>query len=103
MSFLDYMIASRHADIAARFGRLTPADRERLACCARAPRDFADALRSRPDVAVIAEVKKASPSAGPIAPDAEASCQALHYQDGGACCISVLTEPSAFGGSFSDL
>ena len=55
------------------------------------------------DVAVIAEVKKASPSAGPIAPDCEASKQALHYQDGGAAAISVLTEPECFGGSFADL
>jgi indole-3-glycerol phosphate synthase len=66
-------------------------------------RDFADALGERLDVAVIAEVKKASPSAGPIAPDCEASKQALHYQDGGAAAISVLTEPESFGGSFTDL
>jgi indole-3-glycerol phosphate synthase len=52
---------------------------------------------------VIAEVKKASPSAGEIAPDCEASKQALHYQDGGAAAISVLTEPESFGGSFTDL
>ena len=59
--------------------------------------------RDRGDVAVIAEVKKASPSAGPIAPDCEASKQALHYQDGGAAAISVLTEPEFFGGCFADL
>ena len=60
-------------------------------------------LRStdRLDVAVIAEVKKASPSEGPIAPECEASKQALHYQDGGAAAISVLTEPESFGGSFA--
>ena len=66
-------------------------------------RDFSAALRDRSDVAVIAEVKKASPSAGAIAPDCEASKQALHYQDGGAAAISVLTEPESFGGSFTDL
>jgi indole-3-glycerol phosphate synthase len=66
-------------------------------------RDFASALKDRTDVAVIAEVKKASPSAGPIAPECEASKQALHYQDGGAAAISVLTEPESFGGSFTDL
>ena len=54
-------------------------------------------------MAVIAEVKKASPSAGPIALDCDASKQALHYQDGGAAAISVLTEPESFGGSFTDL
>ncbi len=103
MSFLEDMAARRRARITADFGGLSDADRERLACCARPPRDFAAALAGRPDVAVVAEVKKASPSAGPIAPDCEASKQALHYQDGGAAAISVLTEPEEFGGSFTDL
>jgi len=102
-SFLDDMIARRTARIASEYGALTPADRERLACCARPVRDFAAALSDRTDVAVIAEVKKASPSAGPIAPYCEASKQALHYQDGGAAAISVLCEPESFGGSFADL
>jgi indole-3-glycerol phosphate synthase len=102
-SFLEGMMSRRRARILAEYGELTPADRERFACCARAPRDFGAVLRDRSDVAVIAEVKKASPSAGPIAPDCEASKQALHYQDGGASAISVLTEPESFGGSFADL
>ena len=102
-TFLEGMIARRTAAVAAEFGELTSADRERLACCSRAPRDFIAALRDRPNVAVIAEVKRASPSAGPIAPDRDASTQALHYQDGGAAAISVLTEPYHFGGSFTDL
>jgi indole-3-glycerol phosphate synthase len=97
------MIARRKLRIASEFGELTPADRERLACCSRPVRDFSAGLSDRVDVAVIAEVKKASPSAGPIAPECEASKQALHYQDGGAAAISVLTEPESFGGSFSDL
>lgn len=103
MSFLADMVARRKARIAAEYGVLAPADRERLACCARPVRDFAAALSGRADVAVIAEVKKASPSVGPIAPECEASKQALHYQDGGAAAISVLTEPESFGGSFADL
>lgn len=103
MSFLETVMARRYERIRAEYGDLSPADRERLACCARAPRDFASALRNRTDVAVIAEVKKASPSAGAIAPECEASKQALHYQRGGAAAISVLTEPEYFGGSFTDL
>ncbi|HET6351127.1 MAG TPA: indole-3-glycerol phosphate synthase TrpC [Coriobacteriia bacterium] len=103
MSFLEDMVARRKARIAAEFGEMTPADRERLACCARPVRGFAAALTERSDVAVIAEVKKASPSVGPIAPHCEASKQALHYQDGGAAAISVLTETESFGGSFGDL
>ena len=102
-SFLDSVVERRRADIAAAYGGLSPADLERLVCCARAPRDFTAALHDPGAVAVIAEVKKASPSAGPIAIDAEASRIALHYQAGGAACISVLTEPTAFCGSFTDL
>jgi indole-3-glycerol phosphate synthase len=102
-SFLDDMIARRSARITAEYGALLPADRERLVCCARPVRDFAAVLQGRPDVALIAEVKKASPSAGAIAPQCDASKQALHYQYGGAAAISVLTEPESFGGSFADL
>ncbi|MDO8964356.1 MAG: indole-3-glycerol-phosphate synthase TrpC, partial [Coriobacteriia bacterium] len=102
-SVLLTIVERRHAAIAAAYGSLSAVDRERLACCARAPRDFEAAIRTTGAVAVIAEVKKASPSAGPIAIDVEASKQALHYQDGGATCISVLTEPDIFAGSFTDL
>ncbi len=101
--FLADMVARRTARIAAEWGPLDPADRERLACCARPPRPFAAVLSWRADVAVIAEVKRASPGAGPIAPECEASKQALHYTGGGAAAISVLTEPEVFGGSFADL
>lgn len=101
--FLADMIARRRRRLASEFGDLSPADRERLACCARPPRDFLEALTGRPDVAVIAEVKKASPSAGEIAPDIEASKQALVYESAGASAISVLTEPEYFGGAWSDL
>lgn len=103
MSFLDDIVAARHASLAADFGDLASADRERLASCARPPRDFVGALNGRDDVAVIAEVKKASPSLGPIAPDLEASKQACVYQRAGAAAISVLTEPTRFCGSFTDL
>ncbi len=66
------------------------------------PRDLAGALRAgRP--AVIAEVKRASPSAGPIAEDADPAAMARHYAEGGAAAISVLTEPAHFHGSLADL
>lgn len=102
-SFLDTVTEARRLALGVELGDLTRADLERIACAARPPRDFLGALRDRIDVAVIAEVKKASPSRGVIAPDCEASKQALHYQDGGAACISVLTEPDFFGGAFTDL
>jgi indole-3-glycerol phosphate synthase len=54
-------------------------------------------------VAVIAEVKRASPSKGPIAPGLDAAAQARAYQHGGAAAVSVLTEPTRFAGSLADL
>jgi indole-3-glycerol phosphate synthase len=100
---LERIVERRRERIAAEYGALSRADRERLACCARPARPFGAVLRDRPDVAVIAEVKKASPSAGAIAAGCEASKQALVYEAGGAAAVSVLTEPDFFGGSFTDL
>jgi indole-3-glycerol phosphate synthase len=69
---------------------------------APAPPSFHAAL-SGDGVAIIAEVKRASPSRGPIAPDLDAAAQATAYRDGGAAAVSVLTEPSRFAGSLDDL
>jgi len=72
-------------------------------CLALPPaRDFAGALRSEPSPAVIAEVKRASPSAGSIA-DVDSRSQAAAYERAGAAAISVLTEPHHFHGSLADL
>lgn len=54
-------------------------------------------------VGVIAEIKRSSPSRGAINPGLDSARQARAYSDGGAVAISVLTEPSAFGGSDEDL
>lgn len=56
-----------------------------------------------PQLAVIAEVKRRSPSRGDIAPDLDAVAQARAYEAAGADAISVLTEPTRFGGSLDDL
>ena len=63
---------------------------------------MADALRSGP-VAVVAEVKRRSPSKGSIKEGMAAGQQAVAYAAGGARAVSVLTEPTWFGGSGEDL
>lgn len=65
-------------------------------------RPFGAVLRGD-TVRVIAEVKRASPSKGAIAPGLDAADQAERYVQGGAAAISVLTEPTRFGGSLEDL
>jgi indole-3-glycerol phosphate synthase len=63
------------------------------------PRGLVRALRGRPWPAIIAEVKRASPSKGAIDLDADPVTIARHYSAGGAAAISVLTEPVHFAGN----
>ncbi len=67
------------------------------------PQDFSEALQLENDVAIIAEIKKASPSKGLIRPDFDPKKIAGQYQDGGASAISVLTDEPAFKGSLKYL
>jgi indole-3-glycerol phosphate synthase len=82
-----------------------PPDEGRLMSLAMArppARGFGRALREAPRPAVIAEFKRASPSAGEIA-DVDLAEHARAYEAGGATAISVLTEPTRFGGALADL
>ena len=62
------------------------------------PRPFKAALQHENRLGLIAEIKKASPSKGLIAPDFNVEKMANSYRDGGADCLSVLTEPDFFQG-----
>ena len=75
---------------------------ERAAGDAPRPPAFAAALRG-PRVAVIAEVKRRSPSAGRIRDDLDPADRAERYARHGAAAVSVLTDTEFFGGSLDDL
>ncbi len=74
------------------------------AAVARTPAlDPLDALAPADRVKIIAEIKRASPSRGPLADIADPAALAVSYQNGGASAISVLTDARNFGGSLADL
>ncbi len=101
-SVLDEILAGVREDVARRQDQV-PLERIReLAAAAPPPLDAYAALR-RPGVAVVAEVKRSSPSKGRLAEIADPSDLASDYAAGGARAISVLTEGRWFGGSLDDL
>ena len=102
-TILDTIVAQRRKDIAdAKL--LWPASLLQAALAeAPQPLDFAARLRTDSPMAVIAEVKRASPSKGDIAPGMDAVAQAMKYASGGAAGISVLTEPAWFKGTLEDM
>ena len=82
--------------------RAIRSDLEDRARAVPAPPDFVTALRG-PEVKIIAEVKRRSPSRGDINAQLDPASHASEYEAGGAAAISVLTEPLHFGGSGDDL
>ena len=102
MSVLDEILEGVRADLTARQQSVPLARLKEVASQIASPRDALAAL-SGDDVAVIAEVKRASPSKGALAAIADPATLAMDYEAGGARVISVLTEPRRFGGSLEDL
>ena len=70
---------------------------------ARGFREAIEAVAAVGDIAVIAEVKRRSPSKGELAPGLDPVDLAQRYERGGAACLSVLTDVDFFGGSLDDL
>jgi indole-3-glycerol phosphate synthase len=101
MGFLSELVERLRHDL-----REHPLDASRLLARAHAmppPRPFEAALRSATAPALIAEVKRASPSVGEIRVDADPRALAQAYEAAGAAAVSVLTEPRHFQGSLADL
>ena len=99
---LDSILEGVRADVAAREARIGLSEIKAAAAAAPPPRNVMSALRE-PGIGVIAEVKRASPSAGSLAPITDPAKLARAYEDGGARIISVLTEERRFQGSLDDL
>jgi len=100
-SILDEIFAAKRAEVRAQRVAVPPAAIAAAAARAPTPRDFSAALRAhRP--AIIAEVKRASPSKGDILPGLDPAAVARDYLAAGAAAISVLTD-RYFKGSLDDL
>lgn len=103
-NILEKIVWHKEAEVA-RLREKTPlASLQRQVLATAPPLDFAAALRQgKTTPAVIAEVKKASPSKGVIRADFDPVAIATAYEKGGATCLSVLTDTEFFQGSFDYL
>ena len=102
MTILERILKVKRAEIAAAKERSPQNEVEARAKIAGSPRDFVGALRrkiSAGRAAVIAEIKKASPSRGVLRKDFDPAAIAKSYESGGAACMSVLTDREFFQGA----
>ena len=100
MDKLAEICAVKREEVAARKGFATIDDLDRRAVSAAPPRGFRRALEAKGGTGfgLIAEIKKASPSKGLIRADFRPAEHAIDYQQGGAACLSVLTDARYFQG-----
>lgn len=105
MDKLAEICAAKRLHVAARKAATTLTELERAAAAQTPPRGFRAAIEARvtDGPALIAEIKKASPSKGLIRADFDPPAHARAYQDGGAACLSILTDVDYFQGADSYL
>ena len=103
MNILDEIVVSKRGEVAAARGERPLEELEELAAAAPPPRDFRAALAGPGPIRLIAEIKKASPSAQVIRADFDPVAIARTYQEHGASCLSVLTDAPYFQGHLAHL
>ncbi|HHY92191.1 MAG TPA: indole-3-glycerol phosphate synthase TrpC [Firmicutes bacterium] len=101
--FLEEIVARKREDLIRLKETLPLTEVEVLARQAAPPRSFTLSLQQKRPLALIAEVKRASPSKGDLKPDLDAAALAQIYVEAGAAAVSVLTEEHFFQGSLDDL
>jgi indole-3-glycerol phosphate synthase len=100
---LEDLYAGAEADALARLEHVSIPKLEKLVDAASPAIACLDVFGRKSTIEVIAEIKRASPSKGDLAPIPDAAALALTYQESGAAAISVLTEERKFKGSLNDL
>ena len=104
MTILSEILDTKRTEVEALQSRVSREEmRDRALAVAEAPRGFVSALAGSPAPAVIAEIKRRSPSRGLIREDFNPAELARSYQEGGAAALSVLTDVSFFGGDLAYL
>ena len=103
-NILEAIVWQKETEVAQKRDRLPLLDLQKQVQTLPPPRNFLAALQpGKTSPAVIAEVKKASPSQGVIREDFDPVAIAQSYDQGGASCLSVLTDEKFFQGSFENL
>lgn len=98
MSILDEILQGKAEEISARARAVSLAELKDKALCAESARGFASKLQNSPAPAIIAELKKASPSKGIICKNFDPVNIATQYAANGAACLSILTDEKYFQG-----